>query len=82
VLTRDIALFVSGLVVMFLEIRRPEIRDGALILVGILFGSPIGAAGLSSLAEAVTSRGGTGPSSSSPPAAGQPPSGSPSSSGT
>lgn len=77
VLTRDILLFAAGLTVMFMEVRRPEIRDGALVIVGILIGSPIGAAGLSSVAEAWLSRAGTGGSSSSPPAGAQPPSVSP-----
>jgi hypothetical protein len=67
VLVRDIGLFAVGAIAFFLEMQRAEVRDSVLTLIGVLLGSPVGAAGLASLADALRSRGGTSrPSSSSP----------------
>jgi hypothetical protein len=79
VVTRDVALFVAGLVLVFWEVSRPEIRDAVLILGGSLLGGPTAALGATSLAQAL--RGGTGsPSSPSvadpaPPSSASPSSG-------
>ena len=67
VLVRDIGLFAVGAVALFLEMQRPEVRDSVLTLIGVLLGSPVGAAGLASLADVLRSRGGTSRSSQSSP---------------
>ena len=53
---------------IFLEIRRPEIRDSVLVLGGSLLGVPGIALGASSIVEAVRARAGTGGPPGSPPA--------------
>jgi hypothetical protein len=74
IVTRDVALFVAGLVLVFWEVSRPEIRDAVLILGGSLLGGPSAALGATSLAQAIASRGGTASPSSSPAADPAPPS--------
>lgn len=81
IVTRDMVLFVAGLILVFWEVSQPEIRDSVLILGGTLLGIPSAALGATSLAEAVLSRGGTGSPSSPSAADPAPPSSPPASSG-
>jgi hypothetical protein len=60
--------FLGGWAMIFLEIRRPEIRDSVLVLGGSLLGVPGLALGASSVVEAIRSRTGTAGPSGSPPA--------------
>lgn len=77
IVTRDVALFVAGLVLVFWEVSRPEIRDSVLILGGSLLGGPSAALGATSIAQAIVSRAGTGSQSSPSPGAPVPPSSAP-----
>lgn len=67
-LTRDVLTFLGGWAIVFMEVRRPEIRDSVLVLGGSLLGVPGLALGASSIADALRRRGGTDGPPASPPA--------------
>jgi len=71
-LLRDIGLFLLGAGVAIWEIKTHEVpRDNVLTFCGTLLGGPLALLGLSSVADAIRSRGGTAPPSSSDPGAPQ-----------
>ncbi len=71
-LLRDIGLFLLGAALAVWEITQHDVpRDSVLTFCGTLLGGPLALIGLSSVAGAIRSRGGTSGSSSSSP--GDPP---------
>lgn len=67
ILGRDIGLFLFGVIVVVWELSRPEVRDSVLVFAGGLLGGPVAALGITSVAEALASRGRTDSESSSSP---------------
>ena len=64
-LVRDIATFLGGWAMIFMEISRPEVRESVLLLAGTFIGIPGFGVAFTSIADAVR-RGGTGGSQSQP----------------
>ncbi len=74
-LARDIGLFLLGAAIAVWEITQHEVpRDNVLTFAGTLLGGPLALLGVSSLADAIRSRGGTGGPSSPSPEVAPPPS--------
>lgn len=67
-LAKDIATFLGGWVIMFMELQRPVLRESVLLLAAGIVGIPAGSIALQTLADIVVNRRpGTGGSSGSSP---------------